>query len=129
MGEGSVENRPSGFAGYPGMIPHAQHVKVFQPVLEHVDELVIAVRIGRHHEEAVLQDEIAAVTNDSFDDLIIALRVRRDAFFRIIFPEPPGDRSRCCECQADEHSAAGPTFSNTHLISVANEARLCNNNT
>ncbi len=53
------------------MVPHAEDVKVFQAVLQDIDELVVAVRVGRHHEEAMLENEVATVADDALDDLVV----------------------------------------------------------
>ncbi len=56
------------------MVSHAQDVEVLQPVLQHIDQLIVAVRVRGHHEEAMLQNEVTAVTDDPFNDLVVLKR-------------------------------------------------------
>jgi hypothetical protein len=53
------------------VVSHAQDMEVLEAVLEHVDQLIVAVRVGRHHEEAMFQYEVAAITDNALDDLVV----------------------------------------------------------
>lgn len=52
-------------------VAHAEDVEVFEAGFEDIDELVVAVGVGGHEEEAVFEDVVAGVADDAFDDLAV----------------------------------------------------------
>src|SRR5260370_39123744 len=54
---------------HPRSVSHSEYVDVLQAILQYVDQLVIAVRIGRHHEEAMFEHIVAAIADYVLDSL------------------------------------------------------------
>lgn len=52
-------------------VADAEDVEVFQIALHDIDQAIISVGIGRHHEEAGTEDVVAGVADEAFDLLFI----------------------------------------------------------
>src|ERR1700733_7231389 len=52
-------------------IPHAEHVEILQPSLQHIDQSIISIGIRRPQKEARLQHKILSIADDSFNHLAI----------------------------------------------------------
>ena len=66
-------------------------MKVFEAVFQYIDQLIIPIRIRRHHEEAMLQNIVAAITDDAFYRLAV---MKSDPH-----PQPLHDRCILMEVQ------------------------------
>src|SRR5665213_281905 len=46
-------------------------MKSFKPTLEHIDQHVIAIRIGGHQEEPILQYKVRSIADNSLNHLVV----------------------------------------------------------